>query len=86
MKRKSSELQPVTFKHQNKVLTKPSSMNDDECEDLPICNVDDMCISKWRISFWQRIKLIFSGHVWLGIHSGHTQPPVWLVTKSPLKQ
>lgn len=45
---------------------------------LPIFSDGDVCISCWNLSFTERLKAIWYGRVWLGIHTGRTQPPVWL--------
>jgi hypothetical protein len=35
------------------------------------------CISCWKLSFIERVKLLFSGHVWLGVGTPK-QPPVFV--------
>lgn len=70
---------PIEFKEQHIVLQKPSSMTDKECGVLAIFKTEDgQCISKWKASLWDRLKFLFHGTIWLGVHSGETQPPVWL--------
>ena len=59
-------------------LKKPPSMIDEECSSLWIHRQDNTCISLWTASFWQRLKFLFHGHIWIGILSGQTQPPIWL--------
>ena len=54
-------------------------MTDDECGSLFVYRSESgECISCWSVSFWQRLKFLFHGKIWLGILSGSTQPPVWL--------
>ena len=72
-------MKPIQFKESNTELSKPVSMTDEECSSLPICRTDEgTCISCWKASFWDRVKFLFHGKIWLGVVSGHTQPPVWL--------
>lgn len=54
-------------------------MTDKECSSLEVFTDGHVCISLWKMSFADRLRALFFGKVWLGIHSGGTQPPVWLV-------
>lgn len=72
-------MKPIKFKQSNFKLSKPESMKDEECYPLPICRTNEgTCISCWKASFWDRLKFLFHGKIWLGVVSGSTQPPVWL--------
>ena len=71
-------MKPVKFKEANKNLLKPNSMSDKECGSLWVFNDGKQCISCWKVPFWQRVKLLFHGNIWLSIFSGNTQPPVWI--------
>lgn len=72
-------MKPTKFKEANIELKKPSSMTDEECSSLWILRTKDgQCISLWKTSFWERLKFLFHGKLWLGILSGKSQPPVWL--------
>tara|TARA_R110002126_G_scaffold26344_2_gene89119 strand:- start:277 stop:534 length:258 start_codon:yes stop_codon:yes gene_type:complete len=72
-------MKAVKFKEATIELKKPSSMTDDQCSGLHIYQTDDgTCISCWKTTFWQRLKFLFHGKIWLGILSGKTQPPVWI--------
>lgn len=77
-------MKPHHFKESNKVLGKPESMTDEECSSLHVLNENNQCISKWKAPFWDRVKFLFHGTVWLGILSGSTQPPVWLDCKKSI--
>ena len=70
-------MNPIEFREQNVVYRKPDSMTDEECSSLPICKVDDMLISCWKLSWRERLRALFFGKVWLGV-LGHGHPPVWL--------
>jgi hypothetical protein len=72
-------MKPIQFKESNTELKKPDSMTDEQCANLPIYQSEDgTCISCWKATFWQRIKFLFHGKIWLGVVSGKAQPPVWL--------
>lgn len=72
-------MKPIKFSEATIELKKPSSMADEECSSLYAHQSQDgVCISCWTTSFWQRLKFLFHGKMWLGVHSGNTQPPVWL--------
>jgi hypothetical protein len=32
----------------------------------------------------ERLSALFFGKVWLSVHSGHTQPPVWLMAEKEI--
>jgi hypothetical protein len=72
-------MKPVYFKEATQELKKPSSMTDEQCSSLFVFqSPEGTCISCWTVTFWQRIKFLFHGKIWLGVHSGKTQPPVWI--------
>lgn len=71
-------MKPKYFKESIIELKKPQSITDEECGSLHIYQQDEVCISLWTVSFWERVKFLFHGHIWLGVLSGKTQPPVWL--------
>ena len=72
-------MKPLHFNEATIELKKPSSMTDEECGSLWIYQSDNNeCISLWTAPFWKRLKFLFHGKLWLGVHSGKTQPPVWL--------
>jgi len=72
-------MKPKQFKEATIELKKPASMTDEECGSLFIHQSDKgECISLWTTSFWERLKFLFHGKLWIGVLSGKTQPPVWL--------
>ena len=72
-------MSPIKFKKEKKNLLKPENMTDEECSSLWVYNDGRECVSCWRLTWKERIKALFFGKVWLGVLSGFTQPPVWLV-------
>ena len=71
-------MKPVKFKEANKNLLKPENMSEEECESLWVFTNDKQCISLWKLSFIDKLKILFYGKIWLSVLSGHRQPPVWL--------
>jgi hypothetical protein len=51
---------------------------------LPIFTDGEQCISCWSLSFTERLKALWYGKIWLGIHTGRRQPPVWLAAEGQL--
>ena len=78
-------MKPSEFKQQNILLVKPESMTDEECSSLPAFKYPGGIISCWKMSFWERLKVLFSGIVWVDI-VGYTQPPIWLDVENPWKE
>ena len=79
-------MKPIKFKEMTTELNKPDSMTQRQCESLPVLQYNNnTCISCWKLSIWDKIKVIFTGKIWLGVHSGKTQPPVYIVVDKPFK-
>ena len=77
-------MKPIDFKEKTKVLTKPKSMTDAECQPLAVWNADGKkCISCWKASFLERLKILFTGKVWVWVYSGKLSPPVLIEAKYP---
>lgn len=72
-------MKPIKFKEATKNLLKPENMTDEECSSLWVYNDGQECVSCWRLTWKERIKALLFGKVWLGVLSGFTQPPVWMV-------
>jgi hypothetical protein len=69
-------MRTVEFEEQVVVLLKPPSMIDEQCGSLPIWTDGSECISKWKMSFREKMHCLFCGFVWVRIISGNTQPPI----------
>ena len=82
--RKEGEMKPVYFKEADIELKKPKNMTDEECSSLWVLRHDETCISLWTATIYERIKFLFHGHVWIGVLSGTTQPPIWLDCKKTI--
>lgn len=77
-------MKPKNFPEANCVLHPPAGMTD--CDDLDVYRDGRTVVSCWRLSLADRVKLLLSGELWLGIIGGRTQPPVWLSADCPFKR
>lgn len=69
---------PIKFKEVNRTLLKPISMTDEECYSLPVFTDGSSCVSRWKLSWKERLSILLFGKIWLVVISGKTQPPVYL--------
>lgn len=75
-------MKPIDFKQSTKVLQRPSTMVESECQSLPVWCDGKQCVSCWKPTFKERLNVLFRGKVWLGVLSGKTQPPVFISGES----
>ena len=69
-------MKPCSFKESNKILQKPMDMTDKECQSLPIFSNEDLCVSKRKMNWPERLHCLFSGFVWVFVRSKNTQPAI----------
>ena len=78
-------MKPTQFKESNATLTAPQqeySTDVDAVQPLNIWSNGEQCVSCWKMSWGERLSVLFRGKVWLLVLSGQTQPPVALsITK-----
>lgn len=72
---------PTKFDEANRNLAKPNGMTDEECNSLWVFTDGSQCVSRWKLSWKDRLRILRTGTIWLGILSGYSQPPVWLEAK-----
>lgn len=77
-------MKPIDFAEANRTLMPPSGMNN--CDELRVFTDGKECISKWKLTFKERIAILFGASVWMGMKSGGTQPPVFLNVEYPFIQ
>lgn len=75
-------MKPIKFKEQNVTFGKPADMTDEQCSSLPAYRGDGDIISLWKLSFIERIKILFTGRLWFCVHS-LSQPPIWFDVNNP---
>ena len=69
----------TSFKEQNHTLTRPVDMTEEQCSSLDVYTDGTTCVSCWRLTLRERLSALFFGRCWLGVRSGTTQPPVWIM-------
>ena len=76
----------IDFEGSNKTLTKPEGWTDEQCSSLKVHNDGEKTISCWQLTVWERIKLLFTGKIWLWVWYGNTSPPVCVDIENPFKE
>lgn len=71
-------MKPIDFPQSSKVLQRPEDMLDTDCKPLPIWSDGMECVSCWKPTFKERLRILMHGKVWLAVLSGKTQPPVFI--------
>lgn len=71
-------MKPVRFREANKLLSKPEGMTGMQCDSLHVFSDGQVCVSKWVVSWRERLHCLLRGFVWVRIRSGKTQPPICL--------
>ena len=79
-------MKPIDFPQSTKVLQKPGTMTHEECASLHVWSDGKQCVSKWHLSPWERVKVLFGQNIYLGVMSGKTQPPVFLAAEQVFEQ
>lgn len=72
-------MKPINFKQSTKTLMAPG------CGDLPVYSDGKTVISCWKPSFGERVRILLTGRVYVGIKSGNTQPPMYVDAATPFK-
>jgi hypothetical protein len=75
-------MRPIDFREANRTYTKPSSMTDEECSPLRVCDTGEALISCWCPTWRERLTILVRGRVWLWV-VGRGQPPVAVEAASP---
>lgn len=74
-------MRPVEFTEQTTVLhanPNQTEIDGQAVGKLPIFTDGNQVISCWGLSWRERLSALWHGRIWLGVHSGQTQPPVWM--------
>lgn len=89
--RKDEQMRACDFPQANDLLMAAPG-TEAEVEDLPVCrfaygwNPDDggqpVTASCWRLTWWERLKALWTGRVFLQVY-GRTHPPLLLSTSLP---
>ena len=79
-------MKPINFKEATKVLQRPSTMTDAECASIHVWSDGKQCVSCWKPSVLERVRILFGGKVYLGVKGGGTQPPVFVTGECPFNR
>ncbi len=72
-------MRPIKFKKAKNILK-----GYDNIGDLPVYIGYNQIISKWKMNFWERIKVLFTGNIWfLLLSAKRTHAPIKLSTIFP---
>lgn len=77
-------MKPIEFKEQTNVVRGDHLQNADGSPmgNLPAYVEPGRVISCWKGDFWDRLRFLFTGEMWMSIHS-NAIPPSSLQTESP---
>lgn len=75
-------MRPLRFRLANRDLM-PSQVECCSKEPLPVFTDGNQCVSCWGLSFLDRIRMLLTGRVWVGVMSGCSQPPMWVDSEYP---
>ena len=76
----------ANFPESNKILTRPEGTTEEQCKSLHVWSDNKYCISLWKPSWRDMFRLLLKGEVWLWVHGGSTQPPVYVGTEYPFNE
>lgn len=79
---------PVAFEQSNGTLGGgPAAVygTEDDVRDLPVHRGSGQVISCWRLSFWERLRVLVTGRVWLLV-LGTNHAPVKLDAAEPFEE
>ena len=77
-------MKPIKFKQANKSFEKSNKTEGELCQSLHVCSNGKEHISCWTMSIYQRLIILFTGKIYLGVISGNSHPPVYLNAINPL--
>ncbi len=73
---------PINFDESNCTYKAPDGKSTITIKDLKVYKDSKQIISCWKFSLWDKIKLLFTGKLYLGV-LGYSQPPVWIHVDNP---
>jgi len=77
-------MKPVDFEGTDVMLIAPVNWDEEEhgrCKVLPVMRSDGMCISKWSMSWRERLDILFGKSIFVHVHGDTTQPPIALMVE-----
>ena len=77
-------MKPTKFKEANVNLQPPADMPD--CGTLWAHRDGTRHVSRWALTPIERVQVLFTGVVWVWVHSGFTQPPICPSLENPFRK
>ena len=59
-------MKPINFKESKEIHRLPFMQGQERQTEVPVMRGDGYLISCWTCSFWQRLKFLFHGKIWMG--------------------
>ena len=75
---------PIKFPEADHHLLRPEDMTDEQCTSLDAFWTGDNFISCWKVSWKERLKILFGKPIWLWMRS-RRHPPVALEIDYPFR-
>lgn len=75
-------MKPIKFKESNKTLLTPKNIAGSKCLPLPVFSDGTDRVSCWRVTFLERLKILFTGKIWLVV-LGRTHSPLYIDANCP---
>lgn len=72
---------PMSFSEQTMVW----AASEGDAGDLPAHHSEGVNISKWRLSWRERLRAFLTGAIWLHVHQ-RQQPPVYVSAEYPFER
>jgi hypothetical protein len=76
---------PVKFEHSNRFLGPPQAAEYSEniagVVGMHTWTDGEQSLSRWKLTWRERLQVLLHGHVWITVLSGWTQPPVAIETR-----
>lgn len=75
---------PDTFKQHNRTLGAPPGM--DNCSSLQVYRhpTEPLLVSKWRMTWRERLSALLFGKVWVYVHASETHAPISLLVRKDI--
>ena len=77
-------MKPIKNKFTNAVL-KPAPGTEDRVIDLPVTEAEYTVESCWKMTWQERLKVLYTGQVWFSCW-GNTHPPIRLTVRDKVRE
>lgn len=78
-------MKPVNFEERNILVVGGENSNDLHCWQGKGYNGKDVKASKWKLTFWERLKVFFGCPIWLWNYSQNNSPVALSAEFQPFK-